>query len=260
MRKTVRDHLWLWGHAAGSHNHEWNLPAPSSVGPVEAARLLGIPNLLMIRYDGRPSMPYDDLAASMRDLRRVGWGITGARGETSAEEREHVLDLASSTPNLTALVMDDFINWDTGRPELSLDDLRALTSRLALPDRTLDLMAILYTHQLDMDIVEFLACCNQISLWTWHSEGLDSLDDNLARLEVIAPTHELFVGCYLWDLGPRAPMPLDRFQRQCEQSLIWLRAGRVAGVIFLASCYCDLDLDTVEWLHGWIAEVGEELL
>jgi hypothetical protein len=80
---TIRDRIWLWGHAAGSHNADWNLPAPSTIGPVEAATWLGIPNLLMIRYDGQPAMPYDELADSMSGLRRVGWGITGARGETS---------------------------------------------------------------------------------------------------------------------------------------------------------------------------------
>lgn len=256
--ETIRDRFWLWGHEAGSYNTEWNLPRPSRITPVEAACYLGIPNLLMIRYNGKPEMPYDQLAVPMRTLIQVGWGITGARGETSLDEREHVLNLALRTPNITGLVMDDFINWDTGQPELSLDDLNELDERRHLTDRTLNLMTILYTHQLDIDITQYLPHCDQISLWTWHSSDLDELDNNLTRLEALAPDHELFLGCYLWDLGPRAPMPLDRLQRQCEQGLEWLRSDRIAGMIFLASCYCDLELDTVEWLRGWIAEVGDE--
>ena len=255
---TIRDRLWLWGHTAGSHDDEWNLPKPSQITPVEAAIYLGVPNLLMIRYNGQPAMPYDQLTIPMRSLKRVGWGITGARGETSNDEREHVLDLSSRTPNITGLVMDDFINWDTGQPELTLADLVDLDTRRTLPDRTLDLMTILYTHQLDVDITEYLRFCNQISLWTWHSSDLDQLETNLTRLEALAPDHQRFLGCYMWDLGPRAPMPLDRFQRQCEQAQDWLRSGRIAGLIFLASCYCDLDLDTVEWLRGWIAEIGDD--
>jgi hypothetical protein len=214
----------------------------------------------MIRYNGLPLMPYDQLTIPMRTLTRIGWGITGARGETSRAERDHVLDLAARTPNVTGLVMDDFINWDTGEPELSLDDLRDLATQREIPDRTLDLMTILYIHQLDVDIADYLSYCNQISLWTWHASDLEDLGANLARLEAIAPEHELFLGCYMWDLGPRAPMPLDRFQRQCEQGLKWLRSGRITGMIFLASCYCDLELDTVEWLRGWIAEVGDATL
>ena len=259
-RSRIRDRLWLWGHAAGSHDDEWNLPRTSTITPVEACFYLDIPNLLMIRYNGRPEMPYDQLTIPMRALNRVGWGITGARGETSSDEREHVLALAARTPNITGIVMDDFVNWDTGQPELSLDELDVLSHRRRLPGKTLDLMTILYTHQLDIDISAHLLRCNQISLWTWHATELDQLGDNLTRLEAIAPDHDLFLGCYMWDLGPRAPMPLDRFQRQCRQGLEWLHSGRVAGMIFLASCYCDLELDTVEWLRGWLADVGDQRL
>ena len=118
-------------------------------------------------------------------------------------------------------------------------------------------MTILYTHQLDADISAYLQHCNQISLWTWDSSDLDDLETNLSRLEAMAPLHDLMLGCYLWDLGPRAPMPLDRLQRQCAVGLEWLLAGRISGLIFLASCYCDLELDTVEWLRAWIAQVGD---
>jgi hypothetical protein len=31
-------------------------------------------------------------------------------------------------------------------------------------------------------------------------------------------------------------------------------------MIFVSSCECGLGLDTVEWLRGWIAEVGDEPL
>ncbi len=201
-------------------------------------------------------MPYDQYAIAMRSLNRISWGITGARGETSTDERDHELDLASRTTNITGLVMDDFINWDTGQPELSVATLQELQDARQLPDRTLDLMTILYTHQLEIDIAEYLRYCNQISLWTWHSNDLAALPNNLSRLEAIAPDHDLYLGCYMWDLGPRAPMPLDRFQQQCKSGLDWLRSGRIAGMIFLASCYCDIELDTVEWLRKWLADVG----
>ena len=38
----------------------------------------------------------------------------------------------------------------------------------------------------------------------------------------------------------------------------WLRQGRIEGMIFLASCICDLELEAVEWTRRWIAEVGGE--
>ncbi len=60
-----------------------------------------------------------------------------------------------------------------------------------------------------------------------------------------------------------APTPreaLERMRRQCELGLSWLKEGKIEGMIFLASCICDLELEAVEWTRSWIAEVGQEPL
>jgi len=46
----------------------------------------------------------------------------------------------------------------------------------------------------------------------------------------------------------------------CEVGLRWLREGRIEGMIFLASCICDLGLKTVEWTRRWITEVGDQTI
>jgi hypothetical protein len=51
-------------------------------------------------------------------------------------------------------------------------------------------------------------------------------------------------------------MPLDLMQLQAETGLRWLREGRVAGLILLGSCICDLEVEAVEWTRKWIAEVS----
>ena len=260
--ETVRDRLWLWGHDAGALNAEWNFPRPSRITPVEAAYYMNIPNLLMVKYGGLPELPYEQYALPMRPLKRVAWSIVGARGEQSADEREHVLELAERMPNLTGLVMDDFVNWDTGEPEVSVNELRALQQRLQLPDRQLDLMMILYSHQLDIDLAEHLSYCNQVSFWTWKSADLIDIEANFERFETLVPDHQRFLGCYLWDFGVKgAPIAdLGLLKRECELGLAWLRQGRIAGMIFLPSSVIDLGLASVEWVRDWIAEVGGEPL
>ncbi len=47
-------------------------------------------------------------------------------------------------------------------------------------------------------------------------------------------------------------------KHQCELSLQWLKQRRIEGLIFLASCICDLELEAVEWTRRWIAEVGDQ--
>src|SRR5215472_16459975 len=79
-QSTVRDKLWLWGHDAGAHNYGWGLPRPSRITPT----------LIMVRYQGRPPLPFDHYALPFRALRRVVWSVVGAGGQTDEAEREHV--------------------------------------------------------------------------------------------------------------------------------------------------------------------------
>lgn len=111
-RLTVRDRLWVWAHAVGSYDGAWGLPGNSRVTPVEGARYLGVPNLILIRYEGKPAPPFEDYAAPFQTLKRVYWSIAGAGGATSQEEREHVFRLAAKMPNLVGLFMDDFFQFD----------------------------------------------------------------------------------------------------------------------------------------------------
>lgn len=104
----VRDRLWAWAHDAGVYNGHWGFTNASRMTPVEGATYLGVPNLIFIRYEGRPSPPFDQYAIPFRSMRKVYWSITGASGATSAAERDEVLRLASANPNITGVFMDDF--------------------------------------------------------------------------------------------------------------------------------------------------------
>jgi hypothetical protein len=258
--ETVRDRLWIWGHEAGSHNTGWGLEKTSRMTPLEGAVYLGIPNLILIRYEEKPAMPFDQYALALKPLRQVYWSAVGGGGATSEEERRHVLDLARSFPNIVGVFMDDFFHAPAHQGDpgtLSLDILRGLKAQMRLPDRSLKLGVTLYAHQLDMPLAEYLALCDEVSLWTWNAPDLKDLDANFSRLEALAPKSGKLVGLYMWDYGLRKPMPLAMMQKQCEAALRWLNEGRIDGMIFLASCICDLGLEAVEWSREWIARVGD---
>jgi hypothetical protein len=264
-KSTVRDKLWLWGHDAGAHNDSWGLPRPSRITPTEAAFYLGTPNLIMVRYLGRPPLPFDQCALPFRALKRVAWSVVGASGQTDERERAHVLDLAARQPNITGLMLDDFFGSEQpaqGDDPAALppDMLRELRGQLTVGGRRLRLWAVLYEHQLEKPLAPYLELLDLVSFWTWDSEKLHGLEGNLERLEKAAPRCGKVLGCYLWDYGKKKPMPLDLMQRQCESGLDWLRQGRIEGMIFLASCLCDLELEAVEWTRNWIAKVGETQL
>jgi hypothetical protein len=257
---TVKDHLWLWGHDAGAHNDSWGLPGPSRITPTEAAFYLGIPNLIMVRYLGRPPLPFDQYAVPFRALKQVIWSVVGASGQTDDRERAHVLDLAARHPNITGLIMDDFFGSEPSAQgdqpaALPAHKLQELRRQLIVGGRRLRLWAVLYEHQLERQLAPYLELLDLVSFWTWDSEKLKGLEANLERLEKVAPRCGRVLGCYLWDYGKKGPMPLPLMQHQCEVGLQWLRQGRIGGMIFLASCLCDLELAAVEWARNWIAQV-----
>lgn len=74
------------------------------------------------------------------------------------------------------------------------------------------------------------------------------------------PGKRLRLGCYMWDFGSKKPMPLELMKHQCDLGLKWLKAGRIEGMIFLATNVCDLPLESVEWTREWIGRAGDQLL
>ncbi len=281
--ECVRDCLWIWGHEAASHGFaEWGLPEPSRITPVEGAHYLGVPNIILVRYGGKPAPPYHQYAVPFRSLKQVVWSIVGAGGATQAEDRAAVLKLRDDLPNLAGVMMDDFFK-DPAREgalsTLSLDELREVRQALAEPSnarqepweprnprkeqppgRRLDLWVVLYAKQLGLPIGEHLALCDKVTFWTWAPGELANLERNLTTVEKLAPAAGKLLGCYMWDYDAHRPMPLDAMKLQCELGLRWLRAGRIEGLIFLATCICDLDLAAVEWTRQWIAQVGDQPL
>jgi len=261
---TVRDRLWLWGHDAGAHNDGWGLPKPSRITPAEAAFYLGIPNLIMVRYRGRPATPFDQYALPFRSLKQVVWSVVGAGGRTDQKERQAVLALASRNRNISGVMLDDFFGAESSSEgksaALSLAQLRQVRGRLRVRTRRLDLWAVLYDTQLDKPLGKYLELLDILTFWTWDSRNLKALEGNWELLENAAPRCGKLLGCYMWDYGEKRPLRFDAMKHQCELGLEWLGSGKIEGMIFLASCICDLELKAVEWVREWIAGVGDRRL
>lgn len=263
MAATVRDHLWIWGHEAGSHNGRYGLPGQSRMTPAEAAFYLGVPNLVMCVYADRPTPPFDRLAVSLRPLRQVVWSIVGdglSRRNDRATDLEAVLDVASRFANIRGAILDDFFHAPDAAGSISRwssDDLRRFHEQLRSAPRPLELWVVHYQANLALPAREHLRHCDVVSLWAWDPAEIERREEDLARLEQIAPHARKLLGCYLWDYAHGKPMPLTAARRQCEDGLVRLGQGRIDGMIFCASCICDLDLEAVEWTRRWISDVGD---
>jgi len=263
---TVRDHLWLWGHQAGSHNGKFGLPADSRITPTEAAHYLGIPNLIQVVFGGRPQPPFAQYAPPMRSLSQVVWSIVGDASSARTHQRpdlDEVLALVAPLPNLVGAIMDDFFHRSDPQGRIarySVEEVSGFRERLHQAARPLDLWVVLYSHDLDLPVKDHLAVSDVVTFWTWECKSLAHLPENFARAEALASAARKVLGCYMWDYGANQPLPLERMAYQCETGLQWLKEGRIQGMILLASCVCDLGLEAVEWTREWIRRVGDQPL
>lgn len=256
---TVRDKFWIFTCVAGSDNDslkKGGFPNGSRMTPAEGAFYLGVPNLLMIRWEGLPAQPYDPYTISFTPLKQVVWSIVGSGGQTEDDELGTVLDLAGRFPNITGIYMDDFFTKD-GSGRLSVDELKNVRTRLEVDGRRLDLWVVLYTKQLDLPVAPSLEQCDLISFWTWNADELEDLEQNLERLERLSPGRRISLGCYLWDFHNQRPVPLPLMEHQCTLGLKWLQEGRIDNMAFLPNTVCDLGLEVTDWTRNWIRQVGD---
>lgn len=259
MRTPWRDRLWLWGHLAGSHSPEqWGLPGHSTITPLAAANYLGIPNLLMVRYELEPRPPFEAHARPLAGLERVVWSVEGGGGG----DVDAVVQLDRVLPNLRGIILDDYFTRvlaggpeATGDGPFSLAAMKRLRQLLDSRPRRLDAWVVLYAHEMDQEPVlrPHLELCDVVTFWTWKAADLIDLEANFTRFEQIAGDRRKVLGVYMWDYGTKAPMPLPAMERQCRLGQRWLEEGRLDGLIFLPSCICDLNLEAVDYVRRWIA-------
>jgi len=266
MEETVRDACWLWGQEAGCYhrhrNNAWRLPGQSRMTPAEGAYYMGIPNVMVVRFNGRPEPPFRQYALPLRPLRRVVWSIVGDSSTASNDRQpdiDEVVSLGEEFPNLTGAIMDDFFIADQAHApgRYTPEAVAGFRARLHRAARPLDLYVVLYTHDLGLPLGAHLESVDAVTFWTWNARDLADLEANFRRLEEMAPGKRKLLGLYMWDFGGATPMPLDAMEHQCRLGLQWLRAGRVEGLVFLSNCIADLELEAVEYARSFIAEVGD---
>ena len=89
---------------------------------------------------------------------------------------------------------------------------------------------------------------------------LADIHANLAALEEIAPGKRIYLGCYMYDFLESKPLGVEAMRRQMEAGYRWLKAGRIAGIIVLATPNVDVGLEAVAWTREWIRVHGDEPL
>ena len=276
---TVRDRLWMWTHPAGSYDtarskDEWpftdyGFSKTSRMTPAEGALYLGLPNVVFLRYIGRP-LPgdFEVVARTLRPFKQVVWAINIAPRRsgpaqfswTSIDEEDHnaIRGLMKRYPNLIGVIMDDYFRTSgerrTTKGKAEVQTFKSSFGRAEFWDA-------IYTVDIENTHKDHLAMVDVTTLWTRACKDLVNLEPNFEKICRMFPRARKVLGCYMWDyLGEKGPIPIPLMQLQCELGLQWLKAGRIEGICFIASPMCDMDVEAVEWVRHWIQHVGGQRL
>lgn len=256
----LKDKLWLWGQTEGSHHidNAFGLPDKSRMSPMEGAYYFGIKNMCRVVMRGLPALPFDQDAMVLDTMDNVVWSIVGDSSSGLQDYTREIARLAKLYPNISGAIMDDVFRdsrLDHFTPEVIAGYKKTLAERSG---RELPLWAVVYVKELLENRKPYFAACDVLQMWTWHSEDLLNLEENLAKLKELAPGKKIFVGCYMWDYGNKCEMPEEKMQLQLDTYYKWLKEGKIEGVVFCSNCCADLGLKASDMVRDFVRIHGDE--
>ncbi|MCM8819070.1 MAG: hypothetical protein NC915_06325 [Candidatus Omnitrophica bacterium] len=248
----MKDKIFLWAHKEGMQNNRWGLPKESKITPVDACKYLGIENIIFVREFWKPEPEeYEFYAESFKDLKKVIWSVVGAGCTYHEGEVERIIELKKKYHNIVGAIMDDFFV----KEKLPFTPDQIIEIKEKFNKNRIELWTVLYQHQLNLSVKEYLEKFDLITYWIWKSEGINEIESCFKKFCDIFGEKRKALGIYMWDYGNSKEMPIDLFIKEVEIGQKWIKEGKIEGIIFLASCIVDLGLPTVEWLKKWISSL-----
>ena len=170
--ETLRDRLWMWGHEPEIIMGTHNIPMGNNIGIADAIKSMGIPNVCVITWGDIPEPPFDEYIKQFKDTKKVAWSVMyGPEKKYTYEQlAAEAFNLLDKMPNLGEFYLDDFFDYmappdeETGlsKSYMSLEQLKSLKSNMQNHKRQPKLTMVLYTHQLNPGIVQYLEYCDRV--------------------------------------------------------------------------------------------------
>ena len=253
----IIDKLWNWGHLEGSHNTIVGMDCKMT--PEDFAKEYGIKNAFIVSYGGNIHPPFASFAKRFSVLQDVKWSVLGDAStplpSTELGNTQDILDILSVGKNITGGVVDDFFSPERMK-RFTPEVLKKIKSKLN--ENGLDFWCVLYNHQLDFDLAQYMDCFDGVSFWVWGAHKLDGVEEYLEKVFTLAKDKSLMLGIYLWDYLDEGAKAMDvvRFEKQLKRYFELLENGEIEGVIFCSNTVGDADLESNRILKRYIAEYG----
>ena len=253
----LKERLWIWGQDAGSHD-DYDLPGHNTIGPIEGAKILGIPNCCRVVMHGNPEPPFDaETARLAASFDRIVWSGIGDSGSTrndgGGDDVAEVIRQAKLCSKVKGCVFDDFFKADG--PRITHARMKQIVDML----HEAGLFLWLVSYDLTLPgLLEYKDYFDGITLWTWSGKDLAILDERLLKLrKMLRKEQQAIAGCYLWDYGTKAPLTKEMMAHQCDVFAKRLADRTISDVIVCSNCVLGVGIDSEKYMAEWIARNGE---
>ncbi len=250
------DIFWVWGNPEMAQPGEHTTASFAQAGPMERARILGAPNVIMAG-NGLPESDEaaDKDMAGLADAQRIVWEIAPDKASGTpfdySKKIARVKRLAAANPKIEGVLLDDMstVAIDAG---LKPEHLRAIREQLGDDNKRIRIWGVVYTMNLhDPKLADHVRELDVINLWTWHARDLPALEENVAYCSAQWPDKPIVVGLYLHDYGEGRSVPAELLTKQNETAFALARDKRVQGIVYLT---IDNEPDAVSQTAQWIRD------
>ena len=255
-----RDICWLWGHPEGRYNNEYGNTQISRMTPMEGCLYLGIRNTFMVPVGVKVNRRQYN--KSFSTLKGVAWECYNAANDP--EKIEPLIEEARDFPNITAVVLDDFVRGGKYKT-FPAENLQKIHHRLHNNDiRPLDMWMVLYTHEFGVDPEEdaffqqYLDPFDGVIMWNWKECNYQEIPEKFEIFKKMTEGKRRMFGCYLWNFGEAKEATAEAVTWQLNWYRERILAGEAEGVVLHTNTMADLDLPAYDAALAWMAEHGEE--
>jgi len=252
----LRDNFWIWGHPKNSCQEACRTTCEMPVTPAESARYFGVPNVFYVPWG------HDmDMAVYGKDMKGIGktglaFDIWGKPGSDAIEETFKLVPLLK---NLNRLVFDDFFNDEM--PHIPTWSQLTIPKFLKIRDRIhaagLEIWVVLYQHQLEMDIYEYLNLFDGVSFWFWSEPAIHEYHKYSKLFVDKTPGKRRLIGCYLYDFGRMRQASPELVRYQLDNNKKLMEQGEIEGVILHNNNFGGMGFSAYEEAKKWVDEHGD---
>jgi len=263
MKKLLSDFLWVW---EGPYIDP--LLGPSIYGLGEASNYFHACNVIYL-YG-----PNDDVALiKLKPFKKVVCDISkwkfrkgkdlsdlcGSYHDTSpGVSRDEALNLSKISlkyGNIDGGIIDDLSSTYISQGKMGPEQLAEVHRSLKAHNPRLKLYSVIYSANLDLDLVPYAPYMDILTLWVWeNTRDLLELENYVRRCRKKFPGKPILVGLYLRDYPTSQAMPMDLLKFEFEKSAKLLDRGEIDGFVILGGFLLDKHPEQAKWVREFLEE------